>query len=344
MLFILPIEPLEERYSADWLRWTQTWAKNVDSHIIHPQEGLYKEIKKGQFLDVAGTNIYKSEQLRWAAQMFDQGRVKDGDIFWVHDLWFPGIEMLAYMRDGLGLDVKIFGMLHAGCYDEWDFLSQRNMNYWGQYFERVLLNIATGIFVATKFHKNLICKSHGLHLGYTFLENQIHVVGFPLIWHKDKAQVPNYGRRKLIVFPHRIADEKGWTEWLIFKKRVEPLGYECIATKEVCKTKQEYYDLLKQAMFAISFAKQETWGIAMQESVLCGCIPIVPNALSYREMYPYMFRYELKEDPVGNAINLLRILVSNPKQVYYTTQELIYTFTNKGQFAFDRMYALMMSL
>ena len=38
-------------------------------------------------------------------------------------------------------------------------------------------------------------------------------------------------------------------------------------------------------------ALQETWGIAMIESVLSGCIPIVPDRLSYSELYPALFKY-----------------------------------------------------
>ena len=46
-----------------------------------------------------------------------------------------GLEMLAYVRDGLGLKFKIVGILHAGTYDPHDFLTQKGMASWGRPLE-----------------------------------------------------------------------------------------------------------------------------------------------------------------------------------------------------------------
>jgi hypothetical protein len=56
--------------------------------------------------------------------------------------------------------------------------------------------------------------------------------------------------------------------------------------------------LLNRSKISVSFALHENWGIGMQESVLAGCIPIVPNRLAYTEMYPKCFQYENFEEAV----------------------------------------------
>lgn len=333
MLYIFPIEPLEERYSADWLRWVKSWARNnhLDYFVVEPYRKAYEKIETGQFLDVVGTNVYKAQQLQIISKIFSDGRVCDGDIFWVHDLWFPGIEMLAYIRDGLGLNIKIYGMLHAGTYDPNDFIYQKGMWKWGRDLEKSWINMCDGVFVATNYHKKLITNTLDV------CKDKIHVVPFPLCWQMtdfDYAQKEN-----IVVFPHRLAPEKGIDKWSEFAELAQLHGFTCLRTKDVCKTKAEYYDLLLKAKFAVSFARQETWGIAMQEAILCGCIPIMPDALSYHEMYIPDFLYE-PENVVEAMKTLIRLnyYCKNATTLVSETCTRIY---RNGWSAFDVMYELM---
>ena len=304
MLYVIPIEPLEERYSEQWLRWTKAYLKKTclrkDYRIINPP--AYKSISRGAFLDVVNTNVYKNAQLKIILGMFQKNQVKDGDIFWFHDMWFPGLEMLAYIRDALGLKIKIYGMLHAGTYDPHDFLAKKGMRKWGKYQESAWFNIVDGIFVATNFHKKLIKKnSTGISA------KKIHVTGFPM--YAEEFAIPQNAydeRDKIIVFPHRLDKEKQPDLFDEFKqemleKYLWSREYEFIKTKDVCHTKEEYYALLRRAEYAVSFALQETWGIATQEAVLCGCIPVVPNRLSYSEMYSDVFKYD-GSHPFNDAV------------------------------------------
>lgn len=295
MLYVIPIEPLKERYSEQWLRWTKAYLKKTclrkDYRVINPP--AYKSISNGAFLDVVNTNVYKNAQLKIILGMFQKNQVKDGDIFWFHDMWFPGLEMLAYIRDALGLKIKIYGMLHAGTYDPHDFLTQKGMRGWGHYLEASWFKIVNGVFVATNFHKQFIMN------GSTYSQpNRIHVTGFPMYAEEFALPQNAYDERdKIIVFPHRLDREKQPDLFDEFKqelleKCLWSRDYTFIKTKDVCHTKEEYYALLRRAEYAVSFALQETWGIATQEAVLCGCIPVVPNRLSYSEMYSDIFKYD----------------------------------------------------
>src|SRR3990167_7207885 len=109
----VPIEPLEERYSANWHRW---FAKeyerlNVPYIRINPAT-LSDKIKDGRFLDICGTNYYKAMQIAEISRLAYEGQITKDDVFLIHDYWFPGIEALAYIRDAMKIDFKICGLLH----------------------------------------------------------------------------------------------------------------------------------------------------------------------------------------------------------------------------------------
>ena len=48
----------------------------------------------------------------------------------------------------------------------------------------------------------------------------------------------------------------------------------------------EYRDLLYQADIVVSAAQQEFFGIAVLEAMYCGCVPVLPQRLSYPELLP----------------------------------------------------------
>ncbi len=56
--------------------------------------------------------------------------------------------------------------------------------------------------------------------------------------------------------------------------------------------RQEYRRLLCQGDVVVSTANHEFYGMAMLEAVRSGCRPLVPERLSYRELFAPVFRYE----------------------------------------------------
>ncbi|MFA6498951.1 MAG: DUF3524 domain-containing protein [Desulfurivibrionaceae bacterium] len=56
--------------------------------------------------------------------------------------------------------------------------------------------------------------------------------------------------------------------------------------------RQEYCRLLCQGDIVVSTARHEFYGIAVLEAVRAGCRPLVPDRLSYRELFAPAFRYE----------------------------------------------------
>ncbi len=57
------------------------------------------------------------------------------------------------------------------------------------------------------------------------------------------------------------------------------------------KDKGTYYQILKQGHFVVSTAHHEFFGISILEAVRAGCCPLVPDRLSYPELFDDQYRY-----------------------------------------------------
>ncbi len=329
-IFDVPIEPFESRYSLQWRRWFSNFYERNEIKW-QPISGatITQEIETGSFLDIHGTNVYKASQLTNLIVQLKTGAIKDGDWVFFHDLWFPGIEMLAYIRDASGVKFKIAGCLHAGGWDPNDFVSLKMRAMWTLPFEEMLFGIADKIFLATHYHKTLIndyfMKKHS-HLRWFEEETttKIEVTGFPIF--PEVSDYPNKdaiirkvskGKRPIVVFPHRLDREKSPGAFDELAKRPELAGFDFIKTKEVCRNKKEYYKLLRIADYAVSFAYQETWGIAMQEAAFGGAITFVPERLSYREMYAPALQYKDMDQLVFKLVSC----EGNLKETYRKVQD-----------------------
>lgn len=96
-------------------------------------------------------------------------------------------------------------------------------------------------------------------------------------------------KRDLILFPHRIAPEK---QVEIFRDLKHHLPqYEFVVCQDQYLTKNEYHNLLGEAKLVFSANLQETLGISCYEGAVVDAIPMVPDRLSYTEMYFDTFKY-----------------------------------------------------
>ena len=286
----VPIESLEERYSAQWNKWFPEAFEDmrIDFVNICP-DTLSDYIKDGSFLDVCGTNYFKAGQLKILAKMLFQDEIGGDDVIFFHDIWFPGIEMLQYIRQGKKMNFKICGILHAGTYDSYDFLAKQGMGYWGGPLEEAWFSFIDQIYVATNFHKELILRKRKID------PDKIKVTGLPIC----NSQDPDLTEKEnIVVFPHRLDSEKNPNLFDLLSIDAATKGWRFIKSKEVCKTKKEYFELLNRSKIAVSFADQETWGIAQQEALFARCFPVVPDRLSYKEMYSDEFKFSSFADAV----------------------------------------------
>jgi hypothetical protein len=207
------------------------------------------------------------------------------------------------MSELLNIPVTTHGLWHAGSYDPQDFLGRLVGNKpWVRNAEKSFYHAFDHNYFATEFHVHLFMKQL-LNDGY-IVENpwwhedwherydsgKIVKTGWPMEY-MDDVLTPYKGmtKRDLIVFPHRIAPEK---QVEIFRDLKEQLPqYEFVVCQDQQLTKNEYHNLLGEAKIVFSCSLQETLGIGCYEGALVDAIPLVPNRLSYKEMYDSQFKY-----------------------------------------------------
>jgi len=279
----VPIEPIEDRYSAQWMRWFKE-EYSEDEFIWGTP--LSEEVETGSFLDVYSTHHYKATQVQQIAKLMRDGAIADGDVLVFHDMWFP-LEQIFYMLDATALDVKTVGILHAGSYDPNDFLHRSGMSVWGQDVENGWFKRIDRVVVFSEYHKQLVLQNRKL------LASKVRVLPFPYKL-EELEQYRVTHKVHDVVFPHRLDPEK--SPWLIEELRRR--GHSVVVTKEEAGSKGGYYQVLGSAKFVVSWNRQETFGIAMLEALYLGAHCLMPNRLSYPELYDKRFIVRATKDMV----------------------------------------------
>lgn len=309
IILFMPLELFEERYTIQWFDWfSEALQKSNKSFYTFMGVTLTDKIEDGVFLDVCSTNYFKMRQLAEVIKFIKSNQTSPMTVFAL-DLWYPGIEALAYLRDALKLRLEIKGLLPAGTHDPYDFLHQMGMDKWGMYLEQSWLTIFDEIYVATNSHRNLICQKR----GYEHF-SKIKVTGFPL---NPKSFYRKKKKERVVVFPHRLNPEKQPEDFnlleFMYRKEYPFDKVQFVRTKDVAKTKEQYYDTLAKSKVAFSSALQETFGICMLEAAALGCYPILPNRLSYPETFPDDPKY----NGIGEAVRMVKKYLDKDEPYIY---------------------------
>lgn len=303
--WVVPIEPLEVRYTKQWRRWFAEVLQGMGIEaffidaptmpaVAHPMQheqilGLQPsdDIVVGDFLDAYGTHFYKAQQVATLAQLLARQCIRDDDVVFFLDAWHPGITALAYMRDLGRVAFKLGGFFHAGSWDRHDLLSRVNMQRWCLGVERGWLQAMDCACVATQYHADMLLAARGQPVQVADLQPNVVVTGLPVYpefsWRAQRWEQ----RPRRVVFPHRLHPDKG----LKAAERVVALARELnrgqpiefVRTRDEYRTKAEYYDLLGSSRVVLSTALAENFGIGMVEAALLGCWPVAPRRLSYPE-------------------------------------------------------------
>lgn len=312
----VPIEKVPTRYTMEWKEvFEKQFTAEKIEYITVEGETPVIPIETGSVLDAYGTNKYKLSQLTKLIDMVADGTIEDDDVIFFADLWFPGIEALFYIRDLSKKEFKIAGIYHAGTWDPYDFTSQNNMRDWGQHVELSWLHGVDTIFVATKFHKNMIVMNSG-----DFDNAKIFVTGIPFNAKQLQTQYPFESKENIVVFPHRCNEEKHPEKFDKLKKKYPQWRF--VKTLEETQTREEYFQLLAKSKVMISFADQETWGFSTLESMALGNYVIVPNGLSYRETVPDK---EYRYDKDGEVATMLEAFMAKEELPTYSEIDTIGT-------------------
>ena len=301
-IFLVDIESVPTRYTCEW-KWhvPQLLKDNgFDVEVIEGDLTIPEAATPGAFLNFGGTNMYKSTQVHRLAELFTHGHIQEGDHIIFTDAWHPGIINVKYMSELLDISVVTHGLWHAGSYDPNDFLGRLvGDKPWIRHTEQAMIAAYDHNWFATAAHFDLICKTY----KDVFLNPTVNRTGWPMEYTRHMIEsVPWHQKENIIVFPHRIAPEKRLDLFQRLAKHPDLQHYQFCVAMEMNLTKKEYHELLQRARFAVSFAEQETLGISMYESACAGACPIVPNRLSYTEMYDPMFK---RADSIASAANAI---------------------------------------
>jgi hypothetical protein len=294
-VYLIDLEAVETRYTAQWKKYLPELLRGhgLDVQVIAGPEDIPQATTPGAFLNFGGTNVYKSSQVEQISRLFCSGSINSGDHFLFTDAWHPGIINLKYMSELLEIPVKIHALWHAGSYDPQDFLGRLIGNApWVRHAEKSFFHAIDGNYFATKFHIQLF-ERNLLEMELTggqWANGKIIRTGWPMEYMRDElSQYVGMEKRNLILFPHRIAPEK---QVEIFRDMQRHMPeYEFVVCQDHQLSKHEYHTLLGQAKMVFSANLQETLGISCYEGAVVGAMPLVPDRLSYTEMYSDEFKY-----------------------------------------------------
>jgi len=290
-IYIVDIEAVDTRYTKQWKEYLPKQLRRAtNSEVVVISGGeVPQATTPGAFLNFAGTNNYKSQQMLEISRMFANGEIKDEDYFLYTDAWNPTVIQIKYMAELLGIDIRVGGLWHAGSYDPHDFLGRLiGGKQWVRHAEMSMFECYDDNFFASDFHIDMF--TDVFDPEYVMDWERISRVGWPMEYLKDSlVQYKGMEKRDLILFPHRVAPEK---QVDIFRDLAMRLPqYEFIVCQEQELSKNEYHNLLGEAKMVFSANLQETLGISWYEGALVDAIPMVPDRLSYSEMALPEFKY-----------------------------------------------------
>ena len=302
MLVYVPLEHIDGRYTVHMDRDIEAYlnAEGLEYVKVMPTTET-PSLPEGQFLNAAFTSRFKALQIAEISAMFESGKINDGDTIFFSDIWFPGIESIAYMKYFTKKDVKITGIIHAGSFTDTDFV--RDMERWAKNFEDIIFDISDTIYCASNFIKDDIIKKRMVD------PNKLVVTGLPVDY-SGLDQHLGQDKENIVIFNGRLCDEK--QPWLFdeLEKHVKEkadgnLNIRFIKTQEENLSKEEYYSLLGKSKAIVSYALQENFGFGVAEAVYLGCQPVLPNRLVYPELYPNFELFDNFDQSVEMTINAL---------------------------------------
>jgi len=300
-LIYVPLEHIPGRYTVHMDRDIQQYldSNNIEYVRVMPTEET-PPLPEGQFLNAAFTSKFKSLQMAEIASMYERGEIESGDRFFFSDIWFPGIENIAYMNYFTKVDAKITGVIHAGSFTDTDFV--RDMERWAKNFEDIIFDISDTIFCASEFIRKDIIRKRIVD------PNKLVVTGLPVDYVGLDPHITDQ-KQDIVVFNGRLCDEK--QPWLFdeletqVKRRLGREDIQFLKTQQLHLDKDQYYAIMAKSKAIVSYALQENFGFGVAEAAYMGCTPVLPNRLVYPELYDeqYLFdRFEQSVDMVCEAI------------------------------------------
>jgi len=299
-IIYVPLEHIPGRYTVHMDRDCEQYMQQHGIDYVKVMPTLETPpLPKGMFLNAPFTTRFKSLQLAEIAGMYERGEVQDTDRFFFSDIWFPGIESIAYMNYFTGVKAQITGVIHAGSFTDTDFV--RDMERWAKNFEDVVFDISSEIYCASNFIRDDIIRKRMVN------PDKLKVTGLPVDY-SGLSEHDIANKTNTVVFNGRLCDEK--QPWLFdeLAKQVQArvdFPVKFVKTQEHNLSKSEYYALLAQSKVVVSYALQENFGFGIAEAAYLGCRPVLPRRLVYPELYEQQYLFDRFEESVDQVVAAL---------------------------------------
>lgn len=341
-LIIVPIEPLEERYSASWYRnFPELFRAYECSVRVVDGKALEDTVKVGTFLDINSTVHYKMTQLQEIARMFHAGEVEQDTVFFFGDVEFWGLESVRLLAQMNGVRIKMCGFLHAGSYTKEDAFAIAAP--YQKYTEVGWAAALDKVFVGSEYHQETFFKRRLAPLGEQAkqLVTKLIVTKNPLFMNDYPVRRPFAQKQKKVLLTNRFDSEKRPGETLsLFQalkaefpdwefvittgrsalersnapdlvRRARALEQAGVVTIKDGLTKDQYHNELSEAAVMVSHSIEENYGYCIAEALLYGVVPLLRRGLSHDEFVEDDLRllFDTEQSPDNDlmkARNLLR--------------------------------------
>lgn len=359
-VYIVCLEPLEERYTTSWYKNIPlAFEETFDHVVVIDGEPLSDYVGAGTFLDINSTVHYKSMQLAKISKLFFQGSIKNGDIFFVADIEFWGIESIRFMADLQGIRIGLFGFCHAASYTIEDFM-EPTASY-SRFFELGWLAAFDLIFVGTEYHKNAIIERRIQPLVVSEIDKQVMidkivVTGNPLFLSDYELASVETPKLKQLIISNRFDWEKRPNLSLdfcyILKRRIPDLNIivttsrpkfksnkkwlvelaRCMENDGIIKiyeglSKRQYHALLAESRIFLTNTIEENFGYCLIEAIIHNTYPLAENKYSHPEllMNDSRFLFDDTDDIIPKALALLDsdYNISDMSKRYYQSMDRI---------------------
>jgi len=317
-LFYIPIEPLEERYTAQWYKYFPiAFAKARYDVVTIDGTTLTDFVDTGTFLPMNSTVHYKNSQMQEISKLFQDKKINNGDTFFIADLEFWGIEAIRLMAQMNNIEVNIYAFLHAASYTKEDAFEVAQK--YQKYTELGWVMMCDGVFVGSQYHKDAFMERRAMYapLDYNEMNSKIHVTGNPIF--SDEFLDHGNKKKNQIIISNRFDWEKrpnmslnfayilkkkhpDWNivvttsrptfssnkQWLMdYARNLEKDG---IIEIHDGLSKQEYYKMLSESKVMLTNSIEENFGYCIVEAIAYNTYPLAKNELSHPEL--------LNDDPM----------------------------------------------
>ncbi len=107
-------------------------------------------------------------------------------------------------------------------------------------------------------------------------------------------------------------------------------------------SRRTYFDWLKRGSVVVSTAIQENFGLSVIEAVRCGCMPILPNRLSYPELIPPAYHSTCLYEDEDGLVERLEAALCFPERFQDARERLSKAMSrfswSRRVGAFDRLF------